>query len=326
MSVLENHKKFFVEKYNNFPQGKYINIILVRKTESEAIFRTEGSGEPLVREYVKAGKIKNETIARSVISKRKQTAVERRTGRELLRSFNLLTKTSKDSKGKESEVTCTLNTNKPCEKCIDCMVYGFAVGGAGAQKSRVITEDAFSILPINYILDTRTFNATYDNGTMRNPLTGEPSTSLGSSEYIKPETHYIDIEVLKDATKDDLIYVLGNILRSTRYGAMSSKIGRIDNNIVKIVFSDTEIFSTLELTQVVYDDLFKDSNEIDVPLSDTDVIKSVKRTVDFLIKEEFGQLDVLSDENLEKLYSEIKEIYNQPKEFLTKLDNSYVGV
>lgn len=327
MSVLENFKKFFVEKYNNFPQGKYVSIVLIRKTQSEAIFRTEGSGEPLVREYVKAGKNKSQTIARSVISKRKQTAVERRTGRELLRNFNLLTKKIKDAKGKETELTCTLNTNKPCEKCIDCMVYGFAVGGAGAQKSRVITEDAFSILPINFIIDTRTFNATYDNGTMRNPLTGEASTSLGSSEYIKPETHYVDIEVLKDVTKEDLLYVIGNILRSSRYGAMTAKIGRIDNTIVKIIFSDTEIFSTLELTQAVYDQLIGDSSDLDLPLKDTDVLNSVKNQAESLMKSEIvGQVTCLSDAQLEELNQEVKKLYSNPEDFLKKLDSSYEGV
>ena len=45
-----------------------------------------------------------------------------------------------------------------------------------AQKSRVITEDAFSLLPANSIVDTKTFNALFDNSTMRNPLTGEAST------------------------------------------------------------------------------------------------------------------------------------------------------
>lgn len=320
--MFNSYKKFFVEKYNNFPQGKYVNIILVRKTESEAIFRTEGSGEPLVREYVQAGIEKEEAILRSVISKRKQTAVERRTGREILRSHTLLN--FKDKKGKES--ICTLNTNTPCEKCPDCMIYGFAVGSGGAQKSRVMTEDAFSILPINYIVDSRTFNATYDNGTMR-AHDGTVSTSLGSSEYIKPETHYIDIEVLKDVTENELMYVLGNIARTNRYGAMSSRIGKVNNTIAKIIFSDTEIFSTLELTQATYDELTKDKSEIDFPLKDKDVLNAVISSSDKLLKSEvIGQYASMNSDEMSQLTNKLKELYSNPENFLKELAKSYQEV
>ena len=55
---------------------------------------------------------------------------ERRTGRELLLSFGLLFGT-KDG-------VCSLNSNNPCEKCIDCMTYGYAAGGGGATDNTVL--------------------------------------------------------------------------------------------------------------------------------------------------------------------------------------------
>ena len=76
---------------------------------------------------------------------------------------------------------------------------------------------------------------------MRNPVTGEPSTSISESEYVKPEAHFLDIEVLKDVTADELVYACGNILRSSRYGAISSRIGRVQNTILAVVFSRAEI-------------------------------------------------------------------------------------
>ena len=85
MSIIEKYQQHFLPEYSNYPHGRYFSIFLLRKIESEAIFRTEGSGEPLSREFVHAGtKTDDEIIQRVVISKRKQTAVERRTGRELL--------------------------------------------------------------------------------------------------------------------------------------------------------------------------------------------------------------------------------------------------
>ncbi len=83
-------------------------------------------------------------------------------GREFLNKHELL---RMNEKGK----ICMLNTNGPCEHCIDCFLYGFAAGGGGAQKSRVMTDDAYSLGSVAQIAARRTFNAPYDNGTMRNP-------------------------------------------------------------------------------------------------------------------------------------------------------------
>src|SRR6266480_3732830 len=269
LSTLNQYSDYLLPKYNNFPQGRYVSLVVIRKTESETIFRTEGSGEGLVKETVIAGLNNSQRIRRVVISKRKQTAVERRSGREVLREHNFL---KNDSKGQ----ICALNTNAPCGKCIDCMLYGYAVGGGGAQKSRVMTEDAYSIGPVAQVTERRTFNATYDNGTMRNPLTGEASTSINEDEFVLPETHFLDIETLKDVTAGELQYVIGNVLRSSRYGAISSRLGRVQNTLAAIIFSDTEIFSNLELTQAIYDNLLGSKDELDFPLLDKDVKKAVE--------------------------------------------------
>lgn len=118
MSVIENYQQHFLPAYSNYPHGRYISIFLLRRIESEAIFRTEGSGEPLNREFVHAGaKAGDEIIQRVVISKRKQTAVERRTGRELLRKNDLLF-TDPNQKARPAS-PCALNRNNPCGKCMD---------------------------------------------------------------------------------------------------------------------------------------------------------------------------------------------------------------
>src|SRR6266576_1910133 len=276
LSVLNQYSDYLLPRYSNFPLGRYVSLLVVRKTESETIFRTEGSGEGLVKETVIAGVEHARSIRRVVISKRKQTAVERRTGREVLREHDLL---KKDTKGQ----VCALNTNAPCGKCIDCMLYGFAVGGGGAQKSRVMTDDAYSLGPVAQVTGRRTFNATFDNGTMRNPITGEASTSINEDEYVLPETHFLDIETLKDVTVGELQYVIGNVLRSSRYGAISSRLGKIRNTLAAIVFSDTELFSNLELTQAVYDALLGDKDELDFPLLDKEVQAAVEDATNTLL-------------------------------------------
>ncbi|BAZ67346.1 hypothetical protein NIES4106_21010 [Fischerella sp. NIES-4106] len=318
MSILKNEKysKFLLDRYHEYPQGKYVNLILIRKTESETIFRTEGSGEPLCREFVNAGvqKRKTDPIQRVVITKRKQTAVERRTGREDLRKQNLLSLTDDGSIHPDS---------------VDAYLYGYAVGQGGAQKSRVITEDAFSVLPTSQVVDVRTSNALFETGTMRNSRdeNAEASTSLFESEYVRPETHFLDIETLKDITPDELFYILGNILRSSRYGAVSSRIGKVKNTIAQVIFSDTEIFSTLELTQHVYDALLGENQdiELDFPLTDNGLLEAVNKSSEELIKEVIGQYEILSKQDQETLIEEARSIYRNPTEFLQRLANSYKG-
>jgi len=303
LSILNQYSDYLLPKYNNFPQGRYVSAIVVRKTESETIFRTEGSGEGLVKETVIAGLNNPQRIRRVVISKRKQTAVERRVGRELLREHNLF---KTDSKGQ----ICALNTNAPCGKCIDCMLYGYAVGGGGAQKSRVMTDDSYSIGPASQVTSRRTFNATFDNGTMRNPITGKASTSINEDEYILPETHFLDIETLKDVTAGELQYVIGNILRSSRYGAISSRLGRVRNTLVGMVFSDTELFSNLELTQAVYDTLLGDKDELDFPLYDREVFQAVQDTTDILLQRLVSRTPVVvRGEVLQQVLNETIALY-----------------
>src|SRR5260370_13206244 len=280
VSILNQYSDYLLDRYSNFPRGRYVSLLIVRKTESETILRTEGSGEGLVKGEVTAGIERTKPIRRVVNSKRKQTSVERRVGRELLREHNLL----KTVVVNKVEQICSLNTNAPCGKCIDCMLYGYGVGGGGAQKSRVMAEDAYSVGPVAQVTDRRTFNATFDNGTMRNPITGAASTSINEDEFVVPETHFLDIETLKDVTVSELQYVIGNVLRSSRYGAISSRMGKIRNILAAIVFSDAEIFSNLELTQFVYDRLLRDMDELDFPLADEDILAAVDDATDELLK------------------------------------------
>jgi len=323
-ATLNQYSEYLVDEYKKFPLGHFVTLLAIRKTESETIFRTEGSGEGLVKETVIAGRNNKQRIRRVVISKRKQTAVERRAGRELLREHGML----KNAIVNKVEQICTLNTNAPCGKCIDCMLYGYAVGGGGAQKSRVMTDDAYSIAPVSQVTNRRTFNATFDNGTMRNPLNNKPSTSINEDEYVLPETHFLDMETLKDVTVGELQYVIGNILRSTRYGAISSRLGRVRNILVGIVFSDMELFSNLELTQAVYDILLAEKEELDFPLFDQDVINAVETATNTLLQQVPSLKPVVvRSEILQRIQDETIALYrdhDSVKAFLTSVEQAYL--
>lgn len=321
MSIIDTYADRLVPTYSAYPRGRFVHLLLLRHIESEAIFRTEGSGEPLNKEWVFAGERNgnDELIQRVVISKRKQTAVERRIGRELLRENDLLLTTPKGG-------ICALNTNNPCEKCVDCMVYGYAAGGGGAQRSRVITDDAFSFHPATTITGTRQFNALFDNSTMRNPETGEPSTSIGTDEYIKPEAMFFDIETLKDVTADELRYVLGNVLRAARYGAISSRLGKVRNHLLGVVFSDCELFSNLEWVQATYDHVRGNTQEPDFPLHSTVIAQAARTVAEALRPRVIGRVELLTGDAVGALVREIGELYGdttQRTAMLQRLAASY---
>ena len=321
MSILNNYTDFMVERYENFPQSRYLTLIVLRKAESEMIFRTEGSGEGLSRDTVHAGLEARDLISRVTISKRKQTSIERRTGRELLRQHNLLFYAA-DSKGNREEAEdniCALNRNKPCGICADCMIYGYAVGGGGAQKSRVITDDAFSILPYQTVTAKRTFNALYDNNTMRDPVTGDASSSIQEDEYVKPETLFVDMQTLKDLTADEIYYIIANVLRSRRYGAISSRLGKMRNTLVGAIFSDCEIFSNLELTQCVYDRLGPEGRQF--PLDKNKVESVIADAVTALMGEVIGTVQPLTEPEITELIGEIQQKFASPDEVKELLDS-----
>jgi len=208
------------------------------------------------------------------------------------------------------------------------MLYGYAVGGGGAQKSRVMTDDAYSLGPVSQVTGRRTFNATFDNGTMRNPITEAASTSINEDEYVLPETHFLDIETLKDVTVGELQYVIANVLRSSRYGAISSRLGKMRNTLAAIIFSDTELFSNLELTQAVYDTLLGGKDELDFPLLDKDVLKAVEDATNTLLTRLVSRTPVVvRGESLQGIHDETVALYRDSesvKAFLQEVEEGYL--
>ncbi|MEA5582064.1 type I-D CRISPR-associated protein Cas7/Csc2 [Nodularia harveyana UHCC-0300] len=300
--------------YENFPKGRFITLVVLRTTHSETIFRTEGSGEPMCSEFIQAGVTNDNIIQRLVMTKRKQVAPERRYGREHLRAHELLYTNSKDGS------FCSLNTNSPCEMCVDCFLYGFAAGGGGAQKSRIWTEDAFSILPASDVVGDRTINAIYENGTMRDEK-GNASTALNTSEYIKPGVHFLDVVTLKDVTADELRYIIGNILFTSRYGAVSSRVGRMENQILGIFGSITELPSSLELVQATYDVLAK---PLEHPLNINQLITASQQIIASW-QNKRGVSVHLSEAELANLITDVETHWSEAERdtFLKRLSQSY---
>ena len=165
LNSLENLNVFH-QDIPKLPMGKYAHIIMLRETNSFALFQTDGE---LNICRVSLGRKEQTSGTRIVLFKRKQSTPERLTGRELLRRYSLVDE-------------CKYNTDKFCKRCPDCIYYGFAIGDQGSERSKVLVDSAFSITGYDMSHQQFTFNAPSENGTMSED--GKMKTALGEQDYV----------------------------------------------------------------------------------------------------------------------------------------------
>lgn len=248
-TILNRYGDAFHTQIPRYRQNRFVQIVVLRETKSHAIFTTEG--QTLDVERLQAGISHRTPLDRVVMYKRKQIAPERRTGKALLRDLGILgdangASSKKDKKVKPSE--CQIMGGS-CGSCPDCMLYGFAATtGTGSQRARVLTDSGFIVRGISQVMRDIKLNAIQD--TVAGGIAG---SAFAHRENVLPQIFIPTVETLLDVTSIEFIYVLGNILKTTRYGAESNREGFIRNHILGIYFSDVELFSNLELTQRYYD-------------------------------------------------------------------------
>src|SRR5450755_229495 len=248
-ALLNQYTNVFHEQIPRYRHNRYVQIVVLRETKSHAIFTTEG--ETLDVERLQAGITTRQQIDRVVMYKRKQVAPERRTGKALLRDLGILQHAGegKKEKGKGAKQAECQIMGASCGQCPDCILYGYAATkDAGSQRARVLTDSGFVIRDIPQVMRNIKLNAIQD--TVAGGIAG---SAFASRENVLPQIFIPTVETLLDVTSTEFTYVLGNILKTTRYGAESNREGFIRNHVLGIYFSDVELFSNLELTQRYYD-------------------------------------------------------------------------
>jgi CRISPR-associated protein Csc2 len=317
------------------PMGKYVHFLTVRVTDSYPLFQTD---QELNKAKVRAG-IKRENaapISRLAMFKRKQTTPERLVGRELLRNYGLMT-------AEECEYNVRFAMDNP-----DCIIYGFAIGDSGSEKSKVVVDTAFSITLFDESHETFTLNAPYENGTMaakgemkelpKGKDKGKPDGDIGtttsrinSQDHIRPQVFFPSIVTLKDPTEASFLYVFNNILRTSRYGAQTTRTGTMRNELVGVVFADGEITSNLRWTQAIYD-LFPaiELESLD-PLNEDNVMDRAKVAIKSLLDDEPIVRTPFMDDQFDALLKEVKTLTSDAtrlKELLQQADKeakAYAG-
>jgi len=317
MSILDTLKPEFSSAFPRLASGKYVHFLMVRHSQSFPVFQTDGVLNT-ARTY--AGLETKEPISRLVMFKRKQVSPERLVGRELLRSLDLI-----NSEEKNAQNFCRYGGELFCGKCPDCVLYGFAVGESGSERSKVYSDSAFSLSPYENSHRSFSFNALSEAGTMlrdsddpKRTETNKTRSSINELDHVLPEIIFPTVESLRDATYEGFIYVLGNLLRTRRYGAQESRTGTMANHVVGIVFTDGEIFSNLHFTQALYDALKPDLN---APISDIQA-KATTVAEQLLNKEPVRKKQVIVGSQLAGLLEEVAGIYQDE----TKLGNTLTAL
>jgi len=330
VQTLQTYQQFFVPTIPRTPTNRYASIVLLRETKSYAIFTTEG-GEQQDVEQIQAGLAHTEPTTRLVMFKRKQVAPERRTGKALLRQYrnfpygilatieqNRIKEVHGVYYGEEAFAEpqgkakgnvkflryddCYL-TEGLCTHCPDCLIYGYAaVEGEGARKARLMTDTCFTIRPYEIIQKQVKFNvideAKHTSGT------------ITEYDYTTPGVFLPAVETTVDLTADEFAYVLGNILRTTRYGKEGTRQGFVRNHVLALAFSDVELFANLEFTQAFYD-AFVDDAEVDLVgggLTLADFERHADAAIERLTGDIVGRLMLITGEKLEAILEEVRAL------------------
>jgi CRISPR-associated protein Csc2 len=308
MSILDSLKPEFQPAFPRLASGKYIHFLMLRHSQSFPVFQTDGVLNT-ARTY--AGLETREPISRLVMFKRKQTTPERLAGRELLRSLELTSATE------GTDNSCEYNGEDSCKKCPDCILYGFAIGDRGSERSKVYSDSAFSLSSYETSHRSFTFNAPFEGGTMSEK--GEMRSAINELDHVLPEVTFPTVETLRDTTYEGFIYVLGNLLRTRRYGAQESRTGTMANHIIGIAFCDGEIFSNLHFTQALYDALKPDIN---APISDV-IDKATEVATNLLNQEPVRRSQVIVRSQLTELLEEVAGIYQDETQLRSTLTTLY---
>ena len=295
--------KYFHTEIPYKPMGKYVHFLTLRVTESYPLFQTDGE---LNKARVRAGITNQDPISRLTMFKRKQSTPERLIGRELLRNYGLVTPED-----------CEYNVNF-AKNNADCIIYGFAIGDGGSEKSKVVVDSAYSITAFDQSHETFTLNAPFEHGTMSK--NGEVTSRINQQDHIRPQVFFPSIVTLKDPTEASFLYVFNNILRTRHYGAQTTRTGRVRNELIGVSFADGEILSNLRWTQAIYDRLADKVNTLD-PLNEDDVKEAATQSITKLMSEEYIVHHDLIGDNFIPVLDEVKALTGDEtniKEVLSK--------
>ena len=194
----------------------------------------------------------------------------------------------------------------------DMLTYGLAGTVSRAtysQKSRVIEGYTYSLERYD-LMNKEVHNALYESGTMRNAEGGQ-SEALFSPTKVQPGTHFVHFVTLEAGTKEMFLYLLHNILNTSRYGARETRTGRnIRNEIIGCIQSPSD--SSLSCGEMILDHIPSDAENLSV-----DDIKAILAS--YIMEHKRADWDVFVKEGFKEVSENIA--FNKFPEWLTNAIN-----
>lgn len=227
------------------PHNNYTHILVLRELKSHAVFTTNGQDADVATVTINDD---GETIeyAPGLMFMRKQTGSDRRFGKALQR----------DMLGIED----TMNVNRMNQHSPESVLYGSAASEseqAVSVTSRVMYDTAFSVRDASAAIDEKFQNAPGDE------YAKESTTAIREPDFFEPGTLFPSVVTLRDATPEEVAFVLGITLQNKRYGSTTTRLGRVANHVLGVYVGSEEGPANLELSQALVTRFAEEKGDLD---------------------------------------------------------------
>lgn len=281
--ALKKYEKWFVSLPMPTTKNLYVQILLLREIHDYSIFRTEAGAE--LNTVLTPKSLENsKRIKRVVVLGRKFKAVERRVGRDIIRSVK-----------PDFEKKCCL-PDKLCLTCPDDWLHGGISTIRGVERelalhSRALYESAFTLHDAEDIIELITMNAVSE-------VTGTTGVSLTSQFMLPPAIYLPNVVTMHSVTWKELLYMLASIVRASRYGARSAVQATVKNHINALIFGEGCAVTSLELTLALCDRIKEDElDKIDTGL----LVKIINEYVNVAADKLWFKTEIVRGEELTKI-------------------------
>ena len=217
----------------NTPGTNYTTILVLRELESHAVFTTNGQDADIASLSV-IGEESSIEYSPGLLFMRKQTGSDRRMGKAIQRE--LLEYDQPDS----------MEVNDMNPQSVESALYGSAASGDDdvdiGVTSRVMYDTAFSVRDASACIDEK-----FQNAPGEGYAKGSRST-IREPDFFEPGTLFPCAITLRDATPAEVAFVIAITKRNKRYGAATTRLGRVKNHILGVYTGSEEGPSNRELT------------------------------------------------------------------------------
>lgn len=353
----------FLSAVPHKPMGRYVHLIVLRVTDSYALFQTDGE---LNKARVQAGLKDPAPMTRIALFKRKQSSPERLEGRQLLRRYGLVAADCParaagdsfvvDRDGATMEITIPSESARQYDwKKNECLVPKKCPEQRGKDsKSCSVVCDynvafcmrcpdcityGFAIgdsgseksrVHVDTAYSLTPYEDSHDAFTLNAPFEDgtmsrltETTSRINSQDHVRPQVFFPSVVTIKDPTEAMFLYVVNNVLRNKSYGAQTTRTGSMRNIILGIVFADGEIFSNLKLAQAMYD-IVKPKYAPPDPFAIEDVAAAVSVAAPELLKDDgISHPDDFFGDKLNGALAEITAITSEEAQLRRLLTQAY---